>query len=273
MMSCGPNLAPAGSTTFPEFPPECPKPRGLSLYSLGGGKALISFNGAPQSPGTIYTVNDKTSNPRNNLPTEINGSGLSCGRVIFPKRYNAKAPKIAIQIARNTSRSSKCNCNTRSALDKNLNAKASSKNPKNTFTVLSQPPDFGSEFNQPGNIANNMKGKAKANENPNIPIIGPITPFEAASNNNVPTIGPVHENETIASAKAMNKIPTIPPRSACLSTLFAQEFGSMISKAPKNEAAKITNNRKKIKLNQTFVASEFNASAPKTHETIKPRNT
>ena len=122
---------------------------------------------------------------------------------------------MAIQMAINTSRSNKCNCNTKSAFDKNLKAKANSKKPKTTLTVFNQPPDFGKEFNHPGNIAKSIKGKAKANEKPNIPITGAIPPFEAASTNKVPTIGPVHEKETIAKAKAMNKIPIIPPLSAC----------------------------------------------------------
>src|SRR5436190_23766662 len=169
-----------------------------------------------------------------------------------------------------TSLSNKCNCNTRSALDKNLKAKANSRNPKNTFTVFNHPPDFGKVFNQPGNIANNMNGKAKANEKPNIPTIAAIPPFEAASTNKVPTIGPVHENETIAKAKAINKIPIIPPLSAWLSTLFAHLFGNMISKAPKNEQAKKTNKTKKIRLNQTLVDNAFSASASKIAVTTIP---
>ena len=97
----------------------------------------------------------------------------------------------------NTSLSNKCNCRTKSAFDKNLKAKANSRNPRNTFTVFNHPPDFGNVFNQPGNIANNIKGNAKANEKPNIPTSGAIPPFEAASTNKVPTIGPVQENETL----------------------------------------------------------------------------
>ena len=129
--------------------------------------------------------------------------------------------------------------------------------------MFNQPPDFGKEFIQPGNIANNIKGNAKADEKPNIPISGANPPLEADSTNKVPTIGPVHENETIANAKAMNKIPIKPPLSACRSTLFAHELGKTISKAPKKEAAKTTNKTKKIILNQTLVDNAFNASAPK----------
>ena len=40
---------------------------------------------------------------------------------------------MAIQIARNNSLSSQCNCNTKSAFERNLNAKANSKNPKTTL--------------------------------------------------------------------------------------------------------------------------------------------
>ena len=43
----------------------------------------------------------------------------------------------------------------------------------------------------------------KQYENPSIPTIGAIPPFEAASTNKVPIIGPVQEKETIASANAM----------------------------------------------------------------------
>ena len=121
---------------------------------------------------------------------------------------------MAIQIAKNISLSSQCSCKTKSAFERNLNANANSKNPKNTLTVFNQPPDLGKEFIQPGNIANNAKGNAMANENPNIPTIGAIPPFEADSTNRVPTIGPVQEKETMANAKAIKKIPITPPLSA-----------------------------------------------------------
>jgi hypothetical protein len=68
-------------------------------------------------------------------------------------------------MAKKVSLSNQCNCKTKSALDKNLNAKANSKNPSETFTVFNQPPDFGKEFIQPGNKANNLNGNAIAEEN------------------------------------------------------------------------------------------------------------
>jgi hypothetical protein len=76
-----------------------------------------------------------------------------------------------------------------------------------------------------------------ADEKPNIPIIGAIPPFDADSTNRVPTIGPVQENDTIAKANAIKKIPIKPPLSACESTLVAQELGNVISKAPKKDTA------------------------------------
>ena len=240
---------------------------------MGGVKPLKIFKGAPHNPGIKYKVNDNTNKATNNLPTEIWITGLSCGKAIFPNKYNAQAPNTAIQITRNISLSKICNCNTKSTLDKNLKAKANSKNPSDTLTVFNQLPDFGNEFNQPGNMANSIKGKAIADEKPSIPIIGPMPPNCAASAIKVPTIGPVQEKDTIASANAINKIPTKPPRSACLSTLLAQEFGSTISKAPKNEEAKINNRTKNIRLNHTLVDKAFKASIPKITETNSPKTT
>jgi len=79
---------------------------------------------------------------------------------------------------------------------------------------LSQPPDLGKEFIQPGKAANTEKGSAMANENPSILMTGAVPPCAAAATRAVPTIGPVHENETIASANAIKKIPISPPLSA-----------------------------------------------------------
>ena len=176
-------------------------------------------------------------------------------------------------MAKNTSLSNKCNCKTKSALDKNLNAKANSKNPKNTFTVFNQPPDFGSEFIQPGKAANNVNGKAKAKENPNIPTNGAIPPMDADSTNKVPTIGPVQENDTNANVKAIKKIPINPPLLDTVSDLFNQELGNVISNAPIKETAKTTNKIKKNILNQTLVDKALRAAGPKIAVTMVPKIT
>ena len=139
---------------------------------------------------------------------------------------------------------------------------------------MSQPPDFGNELSHPGKAANNVNGKAKANEKPNIPIIGAkLTPVVAAVNKTEPTIGPVQEKDTIAKAKAIKNMPNKPPLSALASTLLAQELGNIISKAPKNEAANTTNNKKNAKLNHTFVERALSASAPKIEVTASPKIT
>ena len=176
-------------------------------------------------------------------------------------------------MAKKTSLSNKCNCRTKSALDKNLKANANSKKPKETFTVFNHPPDFGKECIQLGNMANSMNGNAKAEEKPSIPITGAMPPLEADSTKRVPTIGPVQEKDTIAKAKAIKRIPMIPPLSACLSTLFAQEFGNIISKAPRKDTAKTVNSKKKITLNQGFVDKAFKASAPKIPVMANPKTT
>lgn len=218
-------------------------------------------------------VKVNTNNPNPNLPTEMCLTGESCGKLIFPKRYSTKVENTAIQIAKNTSRSNQCASNTKSAWDKNLKANASSKNPKTTFTVFNHPPDFGKEFIHPGSIAKSTNGMAIAKENPNIPTMGAIPPLEAASTNKEPTIGPVQLKDTMANAKAIKNIPAIPPLSACLSTLLAQELGSIISKAPKKEAANTINITKNIILKVTLVESAFRASAPKIAVTKVPNTT
>ena len=55
----------------------------------------------------------------------------------------AKPANITIQIPKKTSILSKPQCLTRSAFERNLKASASSKKPRTTFVVFSQPPDLG----------------------------------------------------------------------------------------------------------------------------------
>ena len=83
----------------------------------------------------------------------------------------------------------------------------------------------------------------------------------------------MHEKETMANANAIKKIPTIPPLSACASTFVPHELGKVSSNAPKKDTAKITNNKKKITLNQTLVANAFNALAPKIAVITVPSKT
>lgn len=77
----------------------------------------------------------------------------------------------------------------------------------------------------------------------------------------------------MARARAIKTIPSSPPLSACRSTLLAHELGSMISKAPKKEAAKTSNNKKNKRLNHTLVERAFKESAPKIPVINEPRST
>ena len=81
------------------------------------------------------------------LQVEIDGLslfiGLSCGNLIFPNKYNAVPIAHRIQITKKASYFKTPQCSTRSAVDRNLNAKASSINPKETLSFFNQIPDLG----------------------------------------------------------------------------------------------------------------------------------
>ena len=101
---------------------------------------------------------------------------------------------------------------TKSALDKNLSASANSINPRQTFIVFNQLPDFGICSSTFGNIANKAKGKPNAKPKPAIPAVNSQAPESPLSDpaRSVPKIGPVHENETIAKVNAIKNIPIKP---------------------------------------------------------------
>ena len=61
-------------------------------------------------------------------------------------------------------------CSTKSAFDRNLKAKPSSKKPNIILNVFIHLPDFGKDFNIFGKRANTVKGSAKAIPKPSIPI-------------------------------------------------------------------------------------------------------
>ena len=91
--------------------------------------------------------------------------------------------------------------------------------------------------------------------------------------NKGPTIGPVHEKETRARVNAIKKMPIKPARSAALSDLLIQEVGNEISKAPKNEIAKIMINIKKKIFAQKPVDNSFKYEDPKAAVTMVPKRT
>ena len=73
---------------------------------------------------------------------------------------------IKIQMARKGSIFSRPHLFTRSAFDKNLKARANSRKPKTTLTVLSHPPDFGKALSMVGKAAKKAKGNARARPKP-----------------------------------------------------------------------------------------------------------
>ena len=132
----------------------------------------------------------------------------------------------------NNSRLSKNVLETKSAFDKNLRAKANYINPRTTFTVFIQPPDFGKLCNACGNNANNPKTSAQANPKPakaKVNNVGTLVAPATTPPNKLPKIGPVQENDTMTKVKAIKKIPINPPASSALEDLLAIELGNVIS--------------------------------------------
>ena len=106
-----------------------------------------------------------------------------------------------------------------------------------------------------------MNGRAKAIENASMVTIGSQNSPCVDLMSTEPTIGPVHENDTSTSVSAMKNTPARPFLSAPLSLLFTSDCGSVISNAPKNDAAKIMNTMKKMIFGNQCVESQLKMSA------------
>ena len=116
-------------------------------------------------------------------------------------------------------------------MERNFNAKANSKKPKVTFTLVIHPPDLGIDFKTLGKRARSPKGNAKAKPNPAIPKVSWVAPPSAVKDptNSDPKIGPVHEKDTIANVNAIKNKPKTPPEEEALSERFPQELGKVSS--------------------------------------------
>ena len=66
-------------------------------------------------------------------------------------------------------------------------------------------------------------------------------------------MGPVHEKETMASVRAIKKMPPIFPIPDFEPAVFASAAGNVISNPPKKENANTTKIIKKRMFNQTLV--------------------
>ena len=126
-----------------------------------------------------------------------------------------------------------------------------------------------------GNMANSANGTAKAMAKPSIPIVGAtMLPSEATATRRKPMIGPVHEKLTSESVNAMRKMLSKPLVSSDFwSILLLHDDGSVISNAPKNEAANTTSIRQNAMLKTALVESALSALAPKSIETTSPSAT
>src|ERR1700744_1772787 len=146
-------------------------------------------------------------------------------------------------------------CSTRSALEKNFRARASSTKPRTIFTDVSQPPDLGNRFSQPGKRAKTAKGSASARPKPPMPIVSWIAlPLVArAPASRVPRMGPVQEKETRASVRAIKNTPAMLPTLDFASALLAMPDGRVISKSPKKDNANATKITKKDRFSQMLV--------------------
>ncbi len=161
-----------------------------------------------------------------------------------------------------------------SATERNLSESANSRKARTTLKEVIQSPDLGACLSHCGNIAKSENGRANAIEKPNMPIAGAKRLRPAASTNSVPIIGPVQEKETITSVNAISRILRKPPvLLALLSNAVDQLSGSVISKSPKNERAKITKIRKKMIFTTALVLISLSADAPKSIVTNNPNPT
>src|SRR5690606_30139515 len=142
--------------------------------------------------------------------------------------------------------------------------------PRTTFTVLSQPPDFGNPFSHSGNTANSAKGTAKANEYATIPRMGFITSPPADNTRTLPTIGMVHENDTSTSVADIKKMPASPPLSAARSALFTHVYGALMTNKQRKERAKAIKMKNTSKLGSQCVARAFKPSAPNASANAVP---
>ena len=147
--------------------------------------------------------------------------------------------------------------------------------PNTTLTVFIQPPDLGADFSSEGKRANSEKGIARAMAKPSIPMVGAMMlPWVDTATSRNPMMGPVQENETRVRVKAMKKMERSPVvDSDFWSILVAHDEGRVISKEPKNEAAKMISSRANNTLNTAFVERALSAEAPNNRVTRSPKST
>src|SRR5437763_399275 len=115
-------------------------------------------------------------------------------------------------MARKIGRVIQPSCHTRSTLERNFSAAASSRNPMNALTETSHEPDFGNLAKYCGNTASKKNGAAKEVLNASIPTMGKTRSPLAADASSVPTTGTVQVNEVSVKVNPISSGPARPPR-------------------------------------------------------------
>ena len=133
--------------------------------------------------------------------------------------------------------------------------------PSTTLTLLSHPPDLGRFFSSEGKRARRVNGRAKAMLKASIVTMGVQNSPAVDLISTVPTMGPVQEKETRTRVRARKKMPARPFLPELRSDLLTQDDGSVISNAPKKEAANTMNTMKNRMLGNQCVASQLKISA------------
>ena len=134
---------------------------------------------------------------------------------------------------------------------------------------------MGIDLSHEGKRAKSVKGSARARAKPSMPRAGATTlPDVETSTSRKPTMGPVQEKETSDRVKAIRKMLSSPlVASALLSTALLQLEGSVISKAPRKEAANTTSIRQKRMLKMALVERALRALAPNNRVMARPNVT
>ena len=124
-------------------------------------------------------------------------------------------------------------------------------------------------------MAKSVNGMARAMAKPSIPMVGArMLPWVDTATRRNPMIGPVQEKDTRVRVNAMRKMLRRPlVFSDFSSILLLQEDGSVISNAPKKEAANTTRRRQKRMLKMALVERALRALAPKSMVTTRPSTT
>ena len=179
----------------------------------------------------------------------------SCPRRSLPIKYKPARAKITSVNAIASGRETMFHPQTRSALEINFMAAASSMNPSVTLTDVIHEPAFGNFDNPRGNIASPTNGRAKAVLKISIPVSGLNHSPPAAAASNPPTNGAVHENETSVSVTPMNNTPAYPLLAfPCAFAAFTNCDGKRISYIPSNDNAKTMSTPAMKRFTQGFAA-------------------